>query len=50
MHAFVAADNMIFPPNSKDEAAYRTAGRAKRDMESFLLVRSGVELSRKRAA
>jgi predicted O-methyltransferase YrrM len=50
-NAFVAADNMIFPPNLTDQAAYRSAVRAKGDMESFLLpVGSGVELSKKRAA
>ena len=48
-NAFVAADNMIFPPNPKDQAAYRSAVRAKGDMESLLLpVGSGVELSKKR--
>ena len=48
-NAFVAADNMIFPPNTRDQAAYRSAVRAKGDMESLLLpVGSGVELSKKR--
>ncbi len=49
--AFVAADNMIFPPSAEHQAAYRRAVRAKGDLESMLLpVGSGVELSKKRAA
>ncbi|HKP63588.1 MAG TPA: class I SAM-dependent methyltransferase [Polyangiales bacterium] len=49
-NAFVAADNIIFPPFPKEQAAYRQAVRAKPDMESMLLpIGSGVELSKKRA-
>ena len=49
--AFVAADNMIFPPAAEHQAAYRSAVRAKGDLESMLLpVGSGVELSKKRGA
>jgi predicted O-methyltransferase YrrM len=49
-NAFVAADNIIFPPNAKDQEAYRRAVRAKSDMETMLLpVGSGVELSKKRS-
>jgi predicted O-methyltransferase YrrM len=48
-NAFVAADNIIFPPNPKDQEAYRRAVRAKSDMESMLLpIGSGIELSKKR--
>jgi predicted O-methyltransferase YrrM len=50
-NAFVAADNMTFPPNPKEQEAYRRAVRAKGDLESMLRpVGSGVELSKKRAA
>ena len=50
-NAFVAADNMTFPPNPKEQEAYRRAVRAKGDLESMLLpVGSGVELSKKRGA
>ena len=49
--AFVAADNMIFPPNPEEQAAYRSAVRAKGDLESLLLpIGSGIELSKKRGA
>jgi predicted O-methyltransferase YrrM len=49
-NAFVAADNMIFPPNPKEQEAYRRAVRAKGDLESLMLpIGSGVELSKKRA-
>jgi len=49
--AFVAADNMIFPPSPEHQTAYRDAVRAKGDLESMLLpVGSGVELSKKRGA
>jgi predicted O-methyltransferase YrrM len=49
-NAFVAADNMIFPPNPKDQEAYKRAVRSKSDLESLLLpVGSGIELSKKRA-
>jgi predicted O-methyltransferase YrrM len=49
--AFVAADNMIFPPNPKDQGAYRRAVAAKPDMKSVLIpTGSGVELSQKRSA
>lgn len=48
-NAFVAADNIIFPPNPKDQEAYRRAVRAKSDLESMLLpIGSGIELSKKR--
>jgi predicted O-methyltransferase YrrM len=50
-NAFVAADNMIFPPNPQYQEAYRRAARAKVDMESFLVpIGSGVELGKKRGA
>lgn len=47
--ALVAADNMTYPPEAReDAAAYQRAVRAKRDLDSVLLpVGSGVELSRK---
>jgi predicted O-methyltransferase YrrM len=49
-NAFVAADNMIFPPNPKDQEAYRKAVASKPDMKSLLIpTGSGVELSQKRA-
>ena len=46
--AFVAADNMTFPKDSRDDAlAYRRHARRKDHIESVLLpVGSGVELSR----
>ena len=46
--AILAADNMIFPEYSRDEAlAYRRHVRAKPDIESILLpIGSGIELSR----
>jgi predicted O-methyltransferase YrrM len=46
--AFIAADNMIFPEYSRDDAvAYRRHVRAKLDIESVLLpIGSGIELSR----
>jgi predicted O-methyltransferase YrrM len=46
--AFVAADNMIYPDYSRDDAlAYRRHVRAKKDIESVLLpIGSGIELSR----
>ena len=41
---------MIFPPNPKEQEAYRRAVRAKGDLESLMLpIGSGVELSKKRA-
>lgn len=50
-NAFVAADNMIFPPNPKEQEAYRRAVRAKGDLESLMVpIGSGVELSKKRGA
>ena len=46
--AFVAADNMIYPPNPKDQEAYRQAIRARADLDTLLLpVGSGIELSKK---
>jgi predicted O-methyltransferase YrrM len=46
---FIAADNLIFPPNPTDQEAYRRAVRSKADLESLLLpVGSGIELSKKR--
>jgi len=47
--ALVAADNMLFPPQSRPDAqAYQALVRTKPDMDSVLLnVGSGVELSRK---
>ena len=46
--ALIAADNMIFPESSRDEAAkYQQHVRAKPDIQSiFLPVGSGMELSR----
>jgi hypothetical protein len=42
---------MIFPPNSKEQEAYRRAVRAKGDLESLMVpIGSGVELSKKRGA
>jgi predicted O-methyltransferase YrrM len=50
-NAFVAADNMIFPSNPKDQAAYRAAVASKPDLQSLLIpIGSGVELSQKRGA
>lgn len=48
--ALVAADNMLFPPSVRGEAAaYQALVRAKGDMDSLLLtVGSGVEVSRRR--
>jgi predicted O-methyltransferase YrrM len=50
--AFVVADNMLFPPDTREDArAYQARVRTKADMESLLLpVGSGIELSRKRGA
>jgi predicted O-methyltransferase YrrM len=47
--ALVAADNMTYPPEAReDAAAYQRAVRAKQDLDSVLLpVGSGVELSRR---
>lgn len=47
--ALVAADNMLFPPHARtDAAAYRSLVRGKGDMDSLLVtIGSGVELSRK---
>ena len=48
--ALVAADNMLFPPNTRPDAMqYQAFVRTKPDMDSILLpIGSGVELSRKR--
>jgi len=48
--AFVAGDNMTFPPNARPDAiAYQQLVRTKADMESLLLpIGNGIELSRKR--
>jgi predicted O-methyltransferase YrrM len=47
--ALVAADNMLYPPSSRQHAiAYQKLVRTKSDMESILLsVGNGIELSRK---
>ena len=46
----VVADNMLFPPSARaDAAAYQALVRTKPDMDSLLVtIGSGVELSRKR--
>ena len=46
--AYVVADNMIYPPNTREDAkAYRAAVRAKPHMDSVLLpLGNGIELSR----
>jgi len=48
--ALVAADNMLFPPDTRPDAMkYQAFVRTKPDMDSILLhIGSGVELSRKR--
>lgn len=48
--AVVVADNMLFPPSARGEAAaYQAVVRAKGDMDTVMLtIGSGVELSRKR--
>jgi predicted O-methyltransferase YrrM len=47
--ALVAADNMLYPPSSREHAvAYQKLVRTKDDMESILLkIGNGIELSRK---
>jgi predicted O-methyltransferase YrrM len=49
---FIAADNMIYPPNTRASAdEYRAHAHQRPDIESVLLpIGSGVELSRKRGA
>jgi predicted O-methyltransferase YrrM len=50
--AIIAADNMIYPPQARDDVRkYRAAVRAKEDLQTTLLpIGSGIELSVKWAA